>query len=86
MSLTVHCTLHSLSKIIWQLTISKSVKQLLHLCTACTVWSDPIIRTVSVCSGKFTTRMVTNEKQKNCELSSNQVSSKPIKVGLIIGH
>ena len=37
------------------INISNSNNQLLHLCTARTVLSDPEIRTVSVRSGKFTT-------------------------------
>ena len=37
--------------------------QLLQLCTARTVWSDSVCRSISVPSGKLTTGMVTNEKQ-----------------------
>ena len=42
----------------------KRRNHLLLLCTARTVWSDPVIRPVSVRSGKFIIRMVTNEKRE----------------------
>ena len=42
----------------------KSIQnKLFKLCTARTVWSDSIIRPVSVRSGKCTTQMVTNENE-----------------------
>ena len=34
-------------------------EQILHLCMTHTVWSDPVMRPVSVRSGKFTTCIVT---------------------------
>ena len=36
--------------------------QLLQLCTARTVWSDPVIRPVLICSSKLSTCMVSDEK------------------------
>ena len=39
---------------IWKI----SLNQLLQLCMACTVCSDPLFRPVSVHSGKYTTRIV----------------------------
>ena len=45
--------------------------QLLQLCTARTVWFNAVIRPVSVRSGKFTTSMVINEKQRKTELTNN---------------
>ena len=39
--------------------------QVLQLCMAPSVWPDPVIRPVSVCSGKCTAHMVSNEKQRN---------------------
>ena len=44
--------------------------QLLQLCTARTLWFNPVTRSVSVYAGKCTTRTVTNEK-KNTELTKN---------------
>ena len=41
------------------------------LCTDSTVWSDQVIRPVLVRSDKVTTRMSTNEKQENTELTNN---------------
>ena len=49
----------------------ENIKQLLQLCTARTVWSDPVIRPISVLSGTFNTRMVTNEKQRKTEQTNN---------------
>ena len=49
-----------------------------QLCMACTNWSDPVIRPVSVRFDKFTTRKVTNE------LTSYK-KKKTVKIGLIIG-
>ena len=49
----------------------KNVDQPLQLGTARTVWSDPVIRPVLVRSGKFTTLMVTNEKQRKTEPINN---------------
>ena len=66
--------------------ISKSIhsnisdNQLLHLCTARTVWSDPVIRPVLVRSGKFTIHMVTNENQRKLTNQQQDVSSKSIKL------
>ena len=54
-------------------TIVTYYNQLLQLCIASTVWSDPIIRPISVRFGKFTTRMVPNEKQRKTELTCNYI-------------
>lgn len=40
----------------------KVKNQLLQLCTARTVWPEPVVRQDSVCSGKVTTLMMTNKK------------------------
>ena len=51
--------------------------QLLQLCMAHRAWSDLVIRPNSVRSGKFTTCMVTNEKQR-------KHNTRPITVRLIL--
>ena len=58
-------------KILMSLSKKHVQNQILQLCTAGTVWFDPVIRAVSVFSGKFTTPMVTNEKQRNAYLTNN---------------
>ena len=52
-----------------QILFECSSNQLLELCMVFTVWSDPVIRPVSVHSSKFTTGM---EKQRKTELSGPQ--------------
>ena len=60
------------------------------LCTAHTLWLNPVIRPVFVRSGECTTQMATNEKQRKIDLTNEKqrkaVSSKSIKVRLIIEH
>ena len=55
-------------------------KQLVRLCRAHTVRSDPVIRPFLVYSDKFTSHLVTNEKQRKTEMID--ASSKLIKVEL----
>ena len=50
--------------------------KLLQLCSARTVWYDPVIRPDSVPSGKFTTLIVTNDKQTNSGKYTSLISDK----------